>query len=88
MATTEADAASYKVTGRDEDDDKRSTREEEQARTRCRSGTTGRGNTRSTKRTKSRRQVDRGVREDKKKAGATSGLSKDNTVNRHTQRLP
>ena len=27
-------------------------------------------------------------REDKKKAGATSGLSKDHTVNRHTQRPP
>ena len=27
-------------------------------------------------------------REDKKKAGATSGLSKDNTVNRHARRLP
>ena len=26
--------------------------------------------------------------EDKKKAGAASGLSKDNTVNRHAQRLP
>ena len=27
-------------------------------------------------------------REDKKKAGATAGLGKDNTGNRHTQRLP
>ena len=27
-------------------------------------------------------------REDKKKAGSTSGLSKDKTVNRHAQRLP
>ena len=27
-------------------------------------------------------------REDKKKAGATSGLSKDNAVNRHAHRLP
>ena len=65
MATTETGAALYRVTGRNEDEDKRSTQhasqtqETEQAHTRYRSGTTGRGNTRSTKRTKDRRQADR-----------------------------
>ena len=65
MATPEIGAARYIVTGRDEEQEQEQhasqTLEEEQAHTRYRSGTTGRGNTRSTKRTKGRRQVDRGA---------------------------
>ena len=65
MPRLETYAASYRVTGRDEDEDKRSTsaqtQEKVQAHTRFRSDTTGRGNTRSTMRTKRRRQTDRGA---------------------------
>ena len=65
------------------------TLEKEQEHTRCRSGTT----TREHLEHEENQVQDEGGqgsagREDKKKAGATSGLSKDNTVNRHTQRLP
>jgi hypothetical protein len=53
MATTETGAACYRVTGMDEDDDKRSMHHRH-GRKRYRSGTTGWGNTRITKRTKCR----------------------------------
>ena len=96
MTTTETGAASYRVTGRDEDDDKRSThhRHGRKSRRTQDTGLTrqagGQGQHQDTKRTKGKEADGQGSagREDMKKAGATSGLSKDNTVNRHAPRLP
>ena len=83
MATTETGVVRYRATGRDEDRTKNAARitvtGERAARIRYRSGTTVWGNTKSAKRGG---QGSAG-REDKNKAGATSGLSKDNTANRH-----
>ena len=96
MATTETGAASYRIKGRDEDDDKRGTlqcasqtREKEHAHTRYRSGTTVRGNIGSTKRTKGKMQADRGAQ------GVKTGIrqerhrvsARNSTVNRHARRL-
>ena len=67
MATTEIGAARYRVTGRDEDDDKHSTHHR-QGRKNRRAQDIGlarqsEGNTRSTERTKCRGQVDRGAQD-------------------------
>jgi hypothetical protein len=74
--TTETGAASYRVTGRDVDDDKTQhasqTREEEQAHTRYRSGTIGRatqGARREPSDTKGRSRAERGAQGVKTKRG-------------------
>ena len=62
MTTTETGAARYRVTGRGQLQTQHAsqTTEKKQEHTRYRSGTTGRDDTRITKRTKGRRQADRG----------------------------
>ena len=76
MATTETDAASCRITGRDEDDDKRSTHHRHGRKSR-RTQDTGLARQAGAT-TGARRDPDgqgRSGSEDKKKAGATSGFS-------------
>ena len=92
MAATETGAASYRVSGKDEDDDKRSTHH--------RGGRAGahkiqvwhdrQGQHQERDENQGQETGGQGSagREDKKKAGAASGRSKDNAVNRHARRLP
>ena len=93
MATTETGAASHRVTGRDEVVDKRSTHYRhgrKSRRTQVQVWHDRQGQHQEHEENQGQEAGGQGSagREDKKKAGATSGLSKDNIVNRHARRLP
>ena len=95
MATTETGAARYRATGRDEDDDKHSTHQGHGRKSqrvgahKIQAWDDRQGQHQEHRDNQVQDAGGKGSagREDKRKAGVTSGLSKDNTVNRHAQRL-